>query len=299
MKKFFKSKIFLWSLASFIGITFIFFHFIGPRLIVSKRSSDKPYPDIREFNIHFESFPIISHDGLRLANFFCFSNLDTIKGTILFIHGIGSRKERFIPMAEALADNGFQSILIDLRAHGQSHGDYITYGYNETKDISDLITCADTTYNLQSIGIWGQSLGGAISLQMLAKDKRIDFGIIESTYSTFDEVIHDYSNRIVGFPLGFLNDYVIWRAQDIANFDKVNLNPEDACLQIDQPILYVHGTEDDRIDVSYGKRNYNKIVSTDKELVLVEGANHVNVWDIGGEAYKIKCLEFLNQAAGK
>ena len=299
IKNFFKSKLFIWTSISLVVCLFVFVHFIGPRMIIGRRANDKPYPKLVDFELKATNFTTISDDGLKLASVFCSSNIDTIYGTVIFIHGIGSRKERFYPMVEFLANQGFQSIVVDLRAHGESEGDYVTFGYHETKDISKIINEMEKSHYLGSLGIWGQSLGGAISLQMLAKDDRISFGIIESTYSNFDEVIHEYANRLIGIPLGILNDYAIWRAQSIASFDKKDLNPEEVCKKITQPILYVHGTADDRIDVSCAHRNFNVILSKDKELLLIEGASHVNVWDLGGEDYKTKCLNFLKDKSSK
>ncbi len=293
MKKIFKSKVFKWSIGIFLLLIFLFFHFYAPKLIVDRRHSDKQYPKPSDFDIQTEVIHIQSKDGLKLEGLFCASNTDSIAGTVIFIHGIGGKKEHFLPMAYEIAQHGFQSLLIDLRTHGNSEGDYITYGFYETQDISDFITLVSSQKELGKLGIWGQSLGGAISLQMLAKDKRIEFGIIESTYCTFDEVIHDYAKRMFGISFGYLTDYVIWRAQSVGSFEKTNINPEESCKNITQPVLYVHGTADDRIDVAYGKRNFEAIASSDKELVLVEGANHVNVWETGGEAYLNRCITFL------
>lgn len=236
-----------------------------------------------------------SLDGLALYGLWCNAKTDSVKGTILMIHGIGSNKDYFLPKASWLASNGFNCVLVDLRAHGQSEGEYITYGYNEVKDLQLFLDCMSMHHHATNIGVWGQSLGGAIALQLMAADSRVKFGIVESTYCTFDQVVHDYSYRMFGIPLGWLNDYVIWRAQSIAEFDKSLIHPEDACKKIEQPILLVHGTADDRIDVSYASRNFKALVSTfKKELYLIDGANHLNVWEIGGEEYHNKCLQFLN-----
>lgn len=293
-KRLFNWNIWRWILLSFVLILFIFLHFLAPGLIVDRRAPRDGYPSVIEFNLDVDTLIMESHDGLQLYGLWCNANTPAVKGTILMIHGIGSCKDHFIPRAEWLADNGYNSVLVDLRAHGMSEGDYITYGYNEVLDLKLFLDCMILHHKASNIGVWGQSLGGAIGLQLMAADDRVKFGIIESTYCTFDEVVHDYSYRMFGIPLGWLNDYVIWRAQDVAQFDKTKISPEKACKKIYQPILLVHGTADDRIDISYGERNFEALASQNKEFYKVEGADHVNVWNTGGEVYNQKCLEFLN-----
>ncbi|WP_258542429.1 alpha/beta hydrolase [Parvicella tangerina] len=261
---------------------------------MSKRASRTGYPSVTDYSLNVDTLILESHDGHKLYGLWCDANTPEVQGTILMIHGIGSCKDHFIPKAQWLANNGFNSVLVDLRGHGMSEGEYITYGFNEVPDLKLFLDCMTLHHHANNIGVWGQSLGGAIGLQLMAADDRVKFGIIESTYCTFDEVVHDYSYRMFGVPLGWLNDYVIWRAQSVAQFDKTNINPEEACKKVHQPILLVHGTADDRIDITYGKRNFNALASENKEFVQIEGANHVNVWEVGGETYNKKCLEFLN-----
>ncbi len=295
IKRLFNWKVWRWILLSLAVLLFIFLHFIGPRIIVGKRPLRTDYASYKDYNLDLDTLKITSHDALELYGLWCNANTPEVKGTILMVHGIGSCKDHFIPKAEWLANLGYNSILVDLRAHGKSEGNYVTYGYYEVPDLQLFLDQIETDYNVNRFGVWGQSLGAAISLQLMAKDHRIAYGIIESTYCTFDEVVHDYSQLMFGLPLGWLNDYVIWRAQSIADFEKEGIHPEKACEQIAQPILLVHGTEDDRIDVKYAHRNFKALSSEEKELYLIQGANHVNVWDTGGEVYNQKCIEFLSQ----
>lgn len=292
-KRLFNWKVWRWILLSIILLLFVFLHFIGPHLIVDKRTSHKEYPSVIDFHLDVDTLKLDAQDGLELCALWCNANTSEIKGTILMIHGIGSCKDHYIPKAEWLADLGFNSLLVDLRSHGMSEGDYVTYGYNEVPDLQLFLDKIHQEYHVDQVGVWGQSLGAAISLQLMAKDKRVTYGIIESTYCTFDEVVHDYSARMFGLPLGWLNDYVIWRSQSVASFDKSGVHPEEACKKIEQPVLLVHGTSDDRIDVKYAHRNFKALASEQKELYLVKGANHVNVWDTGGDTYNQKCIEFL------
>jgi len=295
MKKFLKSKLFKGTLIFILVSCFIFFHFIGPKLIVGDRHNDKHFGIVNEYNIKTETIHIQSIDNLKMEALYVHSNIlnETAKSTVIFLHGIGGKKERYLSKATELANLGIASLLIDLRAHGNSEGDYVTYGAKEVDDVKRFVKLLKTNYPETPLGIWGQSLGGAIALQTLAHEPLLDYGIIESTYSKFEDVVYNYSKRIMKVNLGYLNDYVIWRAQSIADFDKETINPIDACKSIRQRVLIVHGVADDRINISYGKANYENIIATDKEFLTIENANHVNVWNTGGTKYSDKTLRFI------
>ena len=162
------------------------------------------------------------------------------------------------------------------------------------KDIKKVIDYLSEHENLNHIGIWGQSLGGAIGLQAMGFDKRIKFGIVESTFSEFKTIVNDYFKLHAGFNFTPFSNYLTNRAGSIANFDANEANPLKYSENITQPILMVHGNQDERIDIKYGKANFSKLKSVDKEFLEIDGANHSNVWKVGGDAYFEKTIVFLN-----
>jgi dipeptidyl aminopeptidase/acylaminoacyl peptidase len=193
-----------------------------------------------------------------------------------------------------LSDSGYNSIVIDLRAHGESDGKFCTFGYLEKQD---LILLVDSIYQIENlnknIGIWGQSMGGAVAMLTLASDKRLEFGIIESTFSDFRIIVHDYIKHFVGFDIPFLSNYFVFRAERIAHFDAEQVVPSNSATHITQPILMVHGKEDDRINIKYGLLNFKNLASSNKQF-LEYPANHLNIWKVGGEEYFKKVISFMD-----
>ena len=238
---------------------------------------------------------IKSFDGVKLSAQLTYSSLDISKGTIILLHGIRSNKNTFLSLSEFLSKNGFNSVALDLRAHGESEGQFCSFGVNEKKDIEKLVDYLYKEENLNYIGVWGQSLGGAVALQALGVDKRIKFGIVESTFSDFKTIVNDYFYLHAGFSFQPFSNYLVNRVGSIAEFDVDDAMPIKYCENITQPILMVHGTKDERIDIKYGKANFLKLKSLNKEFVAVDLANHSNVWKVGGDAYFAKVLHFLNQ----
>ena len=183
---------------------------------------------------------------------------------------------------------------MDSRAHGESEGDFCSFGVNEKKDVQSLISYLIDSENLNHIGVWGQSLGGAIGLQAMGFDNRIKFGIIESAFSDIKMTVDDYFQLYAGFSFKPFSNYLVERAGIIAEFDQNNAKPIKYCETINQPILLVHGNMDERINIKYARENFSKIPSTQKELLEIDTAKHADVWKIGGDDYFKKALSFLN-----
>ena len=138
-------------------------------------------------------------------------------------------------------------------------------------------------------------MGGAVALQALAIEKRLSFGIIESTFNTLENVIEEYSTDMLKFRSRWLVKRILSRAAQIAEFRPFDIKPVESCRQIEQPIFMVHGDTDEKIPIAFNLDNFNALKTTDKEFFIVKGAGHDNVSEVGGALYQQKLLDFLNR----
>jgi len=181
-----------------------------------------------------------------------------------------------------------------LRAHGDSQGKYCTFGVKERKDVSSTIDKLVELGLDENIGIWGLSLGGAVALQALANDKRLKFGIIESTFTDYSSVAQDYSRRILRVNFPMFTNYLIRRSGKIADFNPADAAPIKYCPHITQSIFMAHGTEDIHIDSSYTSLNFAALpFNASNKQIFVKGAHHGNLWNVGGETYFGNVKDFL------
>lgn len=284
---------------------FLFVHFLAPQIIIRtkggvakfSRNNDFELPHPDDLLLDNERLNVFTQDNLNLAGYLIKANSETKKGTIILLHGIRSRKENNLWLCKKLSDKGYNSVIIDSRAHGFSQGKYCTFGYYEKHDIVALI---DTLYSIEglnlNLGIWGQSLGGAISLQVLEIDKRLKFGIAESTFSNFRFVVHDYFRRYLRFKLPtFIINYIILRAEKIAKFKVDKIKPSESAENINQKMLIVHGNDDEKIKFEYGKLIFYNLASKDKQFINIANSNHSNLKEIGGDAYFEKVIKFIEK----
>jgi dipeptidyl aminopeptidase/acylaminoacyl peptidase len=301
-----KTKIIKIALIILTGLGFLFIHFIAPRAITKKRSSVKAtisgekiriYDSIINDNSQFKRKKLtwLSFDGLKLSALLTYSSLQDTKGTIILIHNSASNKYRFLDFSEFLANKGFNSIAVDLRAYGESEGQFCTYGVKEKRDIQHLINKIYKYENIGPIGIWGSSLGGAVAMQAMGTDKRIKFGIIESTFTDYKTSMDTYFTRITKLKLTPLTNYIVNRSGSIGDFDADDASPIKYAENITQPIIIAHGIEDKVFKLKYGKANFDNIKSINKKFIIVDSAAHTNLWKIGGNKYFNEVIEFINK----
>lgn len=279
----------------------LFIHFYLPKIFIEPKntivnlintSPVKVHPNALDLkNEHFE---INTADNLKIRGYKIFTKQRESKGTVILLHGIRAYKEHFLPICKLLTNKGYDCIIVDLRGHGESDGKYCTFGYYEKYDIISVIDeiIKDQKLN-NNIGIWGQSLGAAISLQTMAIDKRIKFGIIESTFADLDVVSKAYISRLLKIDNSTLSNYLINRSNTIGKFTSSKIKPKDSARKITQPILLVHGTKDERINIKHARTNFNNLSSKNKTFLKVKGANHLNVWKKGGAKYFNQALSFI------
>lgn len=288
MKKRFKIVVIL------ILLIVSFIHFYLPRFIteiknpLTKLSFEKVVLPEDIQTKYFSTF-----DGSRQCYNLRITNQPHTKGTIILLHGIRSRKEHYIELSEYLARAGYNSAAIDLRSHGSSEGTYCTFGVKEKQDITFLINNLNSLGIKDRIGVWGQSLGGAVALQATAYDNRIKYAIVESTFTDLETIAADYMELNLGFRSEIFSQYLIYRAGKIAGFKPELASPLVSCKAISVPTLMVHGSSDKRIKIEYGKANFKNLKARNKKFLEIENATHLNVWQVGGDQYFEQVFNFL------
>jgi alpha-beta hydrolase superfamily lysophospholipase len=268
-------------------------HFGLPRLIVDTQATQLIAKHKSSLNNNRQYARFEGAQGDTLAAFFSKATSKE-QGTIILLHGIRGYKEYFSELATRLNGKGYNTLALDLRAHGDSDGKYCTYGFYEKYDVQKAVDFLITQGVDSNIGVWGQSLGGAIALQALAIEPRLKFGIIESTFSEFTTIVDDYSERMFGFSISYVNHYALYRASKIADFKPEEVSPLSSATNIHQPIFISHGTEDKHIKYEYGKATFDNLASTNKTFFSIDGAVHHTIWQVGGEAYFEQVFNFLS-----
>lgn len=244
-----------------------------------------------DYGLDYEPFDVMTPDSLTLRGYFI--KADNPFATIILLHGIADCKEHFYPFCQQLKEIGCQTIIFDARAHGKSDGQYCTFGYFEKKDIATFIDSLKHKNIKQPIGIYGNSLGGAVALQALGENSDLKFGIIESTFDEFSKVALEYGEDFTGLRSETLTNHVLTKSGKIAHFNPFEVKPVASCAKINCPIFMAHGIDDNKIPISFGERNFNNLKTTDKQFIRVQDAGHFDLHEKGGTAYWEKMKQFI------
>ncbi len=294
MKKKIKYTILVLLLVIVIGSVLIAKYVLPYAIIKPPRVSVNSAPN--DLNLKALNINVITKDSTKIVGYWIKSDSITPKSIVLFAHGIGGCKEHFLNLSKHLSQMGIESILIDSRAHGESGGEYCTYGFKEKKDISQIVDYIKTKNDTIPLGIWGNSMGGAIAIQALEYDKRIAFGIIESTFTNLEDIVYDYQKSYTyGIGLKPLCNIALNEAGKIAGFNPDSVSPIASVKQIKQPIFMAHGKKDQNIKFEYGERLFEHLKSTDKKFVAIENAGHLDLSQKGGPDYIKAIIDFLRK----
>ncbi len=242
-----------------------------------------------------ENVTVETFDGLKLNCWFV-RQKKKAHGTIIYLHGVGDCKIAGVDFARSLFNKGFNIFLYDSRQHGESEGYYCTYGFYEKHDVAAVISYLQSRKDIKigKIGIFGTSMGGAVAIQAAAVDPRIVCVISEGSYTALRIVFVDYQKRIIKLPWHFLRNVALVQSQKMANFKARLVAPIEDIKRIHVPILIVHGKNDSFIKSHYSKLLYDA-ANEPKNLLLINGAEHANVWEVGGESYENTIVSFFER----
>ena len=248
----------------------------------------------RDAKLPQEDVSITTPDGVRLSGWFIPSKRKP-RGTVIYLHGVGDCKTAGVALARVLHQKGFHVLLYDSREHGESDGNYCTYGFYEKHDVSTAIDfLKKKRVKTGSIGIFGTSMGAAVAIQAAAVDNRIKAVAAEASFTDLRTISVDYQRRIVKLPWHFLRNVAMSRSQKIAHFKARDVSPITDVRKLSIPILFIHGMDDRLINYEYSKTLYHH-AQEPKDLFLVPGASHQDLWEVAGSSYENKIIDFFRR----
>lgn len=271
---------------------------IRPRL---KRLSQLKSPHLRKLirrsGIIYEDVIIPSFDGTKLYGWWMSASKRA--PTIVALHGVKKNRTDVLRAALALRRAGFNILVFDGRAHGDSEGRFVTYGFYERRDVETAIDwlIAEKGINRKRVGLVGESMGAAIALQVAAHNPWIRAVWADSPFASLRRVAEEFVRRVTGLPGAVLSP-VLWTTIRLANyrgnFDVETVNPLELAAKIKCPVSLVHGTKDQLIAIVHSEQIYEAL-GGEKEIWFVEGARHARSVRHARTEYRDRLTKFFKQ----
>ena len=243
-----------------------------------------------------ENFLVHTMDGIELRGWKVRARLPNGDWVLLF-HGVSDNRTGILGHAELLLRHGYDVVMMDSRAHGESDGDMATYGWKERYDSVAIATALLSQEKVRHLGALGVSMGAAIALQSAAVEPRIEAVIAEDPFANLREVSYDYGGLQFSPLLGktLFRPATIFAISELAKaggFPPDEVSPENAVAVRSFPILLICGTRDHTIPCRHAEDIYQK-ASGPKELWVVDGAEHASALGRAPAEYENRVIRFL------
>jgi len=205
-----------------------------------------------------------------------------VTGTIVLLHGWGMRKESLLAVAERFCAAGLRCVIPDLPGHGENPLPAAGFGARPAEQLlpCEALDSAARQFHFppQPALLWGLSMGGAYALQAASGQPERWSGVV--VVSSFDALLPVVCGRIDAKAHGlaaFLDPGLALAVRWRGGFWPGDARPLEFARHLSVPALVLHGTADDLIPPSSGRRIYNAIHSPRKKWLAVDGALHGNV----------------------
>ena len=261
-----------------------------------------------DFGLRSETVSFQSMDGIPLKAWWL-PALGTSRGAIIIAHGIDHTRQVMLPRAAFLIRGGYDTLLIDLRGHGESGGSLSSPGLLEARDVLGALRFIRSRGYTESVTVLGVSYGAVACLIAASESSDIIAVISDGAFPTGKGVSDDISRHFLHDPkTNFWVRSLFWvssfpgvaRATALMYYARtgIYLGPELLSVipwtsRIRVPVLLISGEQDWIVPTSKARQILSTIPDARKELVVIPKAVHDTTYSAEPDLYANAVLDFL------
>ncbi|MBQ8409156.1 MAG: alpha/beta fold hydrolase [Clostridia bacterium] len=194
------------------------------------------------------------------------------------------------------AERGFNVMVIDQRAHGESDGVWNSIGFHEHRDVIKWAELLRDRFGVDSILIHGICIGSACGLYaLLSPDcpENLRGLVADGMYPNFYDS-YKYHMIELKKPTFMVLDMINWWQKHYTGYG-MEKGPADMIHTYDKPLLMLHGKGDLYSLPEEAQKLYDKCPSEQKQLVWFEGGLHSRLRYQNKELYDRSISEFVDK----
>lgn len=214
-------------------------------------------------------------------------------GAVVLMHGVRANRLSMLDRSRFLSQAGYSVLLFDFQAHGESTGQHITFGYLESMDAQAAVSFLRANAPGEKVGVIGVSMGGAAAL-LSSPPLDVDALILEMVYPTIDQAISNRLTRWLGGWASSLTPLLSWQLKPRLGIGSEALRPIDHIGRISAPKLIIAGADDQHTTLAESRQMF-EAASGPKELWVVSGAKHVDLYPLVKAEYEERVLSFFGK----
>ena len=249
-----------------------------------------------EMGLTYEAVRLKTTDSIELEAWFVPSKQAEASKAVVFVHGHGGVIQEGLRYAPALHEAGYHLMFFSLRGNMPEGGmPFYSMGYHERKDLRAAVDYVANRDGVQSIAVFGISMGAVTAISGMAEDSRIAAGIFNSPFKNAEDQFGDLAWRDYKLPHYPLLPVVValsqWRSQ--ADFDEVAAEHRIAEIS-PRPVFVMHGKGDTYVQVHHGQTVFGA-AKAPKQSWFSDSPDHVYEWNWNREEAERRVLTFLRE----
>ena len=243
----------------------------------------------------YDTIQLKTASGLTIESWYIPAD-SAAKGTVILFHGLTMNKEMLLPEANDFHYQGYNVMLIDFRAHGNSEGNTTTIGLREAEEVKLAYEYVQAKGE-KNIFCWGTSMGAVAIIKAIDDYQLKPAGIIlEMPFGSLKEHLQARA-RTIGFggfpekPFAFLVTF--WMGIE-RGYNGFAFKTDHYAKDINCPVLLQWGRLDRLVLEKEITKIFTAVSLADKKLVVYENADHESFLQKDPQKWRRETEQFLS-----